>query len=181
MGGGDEMTTRLFGGYGGRYVQSIDGLSGSLSSQHDWFLFVNGVESGTGAADVRLRPGDIEWWDYRSWSGGAMSVPVVLGAFPEPFLHGFQWAKRGGLVVYGRTSDASVARAIAREIGGKAKSFVGMKADLVVIGNLISIGDSAPSGIRREDNDATLHLTSADAARLAANPAALRFQYGVAK
>ena len=29
-----------------------------------------------------------------------MSVPVVVGAFPEPFLHGFQWAKPGATVIY---------------------------------------------------------------------------------
>src|SRR5207249_1882946 len=28
--------------YGGRFVQSIDGLGGSLSGEHDWFWFLNG-------------------------------------------------------------------------------------------------------------------------------------------
>src|SRR4029077_12687601 len=38
--------------YGGHFVQSIDGVSGSLSAEQDWFFFVNGVESSTGAAEV---------------------------------------------------------------------------------------------------------------------------------
>ena len=73
--------------YGGRYVQGINGVEGSLSARRDWFYFVNGVAPERGAAEVRLHPGDVEWWDYRSWGDGK-EVPVVVGAFPEPFLHG---------------------------------------------------------------------------------------------
>ena len=76
--------------YGGRFVQSIDGVSGSASGQRDWFFFVNGIEADTGAAEVRLRRGDAEWWDYRSWKGSGFTAPVVVGAFPEPFRHGFE-------------------------------------------------------------------------------------------
>jgi hypothetical protein len=75
--------------YGGRFVQSIAGVHGSLTKERDWFWFVNGIEGDRSAAEYRLHPGDVEWWDYRSWSGGSMSVPVVVGAFPEPFLHGY--------------------------------------------------------------------------------------------
>ena len=84
--------------YGGRFVQSIDGVSGSSTRQQDWFYFVNGYEADRGAAEYRLRPGDIEWWDYRDWSH-AMSVPIVVGAFPEPFLHGFNGKKLPACVV----------------------------------------------------------------------------------
>lgn len=82
-----EIETR----YGGRFVQSISGVSGSLAKQQDWFYFLNGIEPDVGAAEVRLRAGDIAWWDYRSWAH-EMRRPVVVGAFPEPFLHG--WAGR---------------------------------------------------------------------------------------
>ena len=68
--------------YGGRYVQSIDGIEGSLSKQHDWFYFVNGYKADRSAADYRLHPGDVEWWDYRSWKGSAESIPVVVGSYP---------------------------------------------------------------------------------------------------
>jgi hypothetical protein len=74
--------------YGGRFVQAIDGVSGSASSQHDWFWFVNGLAGDTSAAEYRLRPGDLAWWDFRDWSGDP-ELEVVAGAFPEPFLHGF--------------------------------------------------------------------------------------------
>jgi hypothetical protein len=75
--------------YGGRFVQSINGVQGSLAQQQDWFYFVNGIEPDVGAAEVRLHAGDIAWWDFRSWAGEP-EQPVVVGAFPEPFVHG--WA-----------------------------------------------------------------------------------------
>ena len=73
--------------YGGRYVQGIDGLEGSLERARDWLFFVNGIESPLGADDVRVHDGDHIWWDYRRWRN-YLHVPVVVGAWPEPFLHG---------------------------------------------------------------------------------------------
>jgi hypothetical protein len=98
--------------YGGRFVQSIDGVSGDRSAQRDWFYFVNGYEADEGAADYTLRPGDIEWWDYRSWKH-AMHVPVVVGAFPEPFVHGYAGKTRAAAVVF----DSKALEPIARQLG----------------------------------------------------------------
>ena len=54
--------------YGGRFVQSIDGLAGSGAGGFaDWFYFVNGIEAAVGAADYELSPGDVVQWDYRNW------------------------------------------------------------------------------------------------------------------
>jgi hypothetical protein len=83
--------------YGGRFVQSIDGLAGSLGAHRDWFYFVNGYEADRGAADYTLHPGDVEWWDYRSWAH-AIHVPIVVGAFPEPFLHGYDGKRHPNVV-----------------------------------------------------------------------------------
>ncbi|MBX5469627.1 MAG: DUF4430 domain-containing protein [Thermoleophilaceae bacterium] len=81
---GHKVTTR----YGGGFVQSVDGLSGAgPGGRRDWFYFVNGIEASTGAADRKLHPGDVVQWDYRDWSG-AMRVPAIVGAYPEPFVHG---------------------------------------------------------------------------------------------
>ena len=82
-----DISTR----YGGGFVQSIDGVEGATRSgdPYDWFFYVNGVESPTGAADYPLHGGDRVWWDYRDW-GAAMRVPAVVGAFPEPFSHGYE-------------------------------------------------------------------------------------------
>jgi hypothetical protein len=76
-----EISTR----YGGGFVQSINGLAGTGAS--DWFFYVNGRESPIGSADVHVNGGDRIWWDYRNWSA-AMSVPAVVGSWPEPFLSG---------------------------------------------------------------------------------------------
>jgi hypothetical protein len=76
--------------YGGRFVQAIRGLSGrGATGQIDWFYFVNGIEADVGAAEYELSPGDVVQWDYRRWDG-AMRVPAIVGAFPEPFLHGLK-------------------------------------------------------------------------------------------
>ena len=81
--------------YGGRFVQAIDGVEGQgAGGVADWFFFVNGVESEVGAAEYELSPGDRVQWDYRDW-GAAMRVPAIVGAFPEPFVHGFDGRRHG--------------------------------------------------------------------------------------
>jgi hypothetical protein len=77
--------------YGGGFVQSINGLSGSYSGTRriDWFYYVNGIEASRGAADTTLNRGDRVWWDRHDWSA-AMRVPAVVGSFPEPFRSGSQ-------------------------------------------------------------------------------------------
>ncbi len=74
--------------FGGGFVQAIDGLAGGgASGTMDWFFYVNGVESDRGAAEYELSPGDVVQWDYRDWRE-TMDVRAIVGAFPEPFLHG---------------------------------------------------------------------------------------------
>lgn len=85
--------------YGGRFVEAIDGVRGSLSARHDWFWFVNGLAGDTSAAEYRLRAGDVAWWDYRDWSADP-ELAVVVGAFPEPFLHGYHGHVRQVAVRY---------------------------------------------------------------------------------
>ncbi len=80
--------------FGGRFVQSIDGLKGAgATGRRDWFFFVNGVESSQGATEYELSPGDRVQWDYRPWDE-AEAVPAIVGAFPEPFLHGLEGKRR---------------------------------------------------------------------------------------
>jgi hypothetical protein len=60
-----ERKAQVKTAYGGRFVVSINGLA---SSPHrDWFYFIDGVLGDRSAAEVRLRPGSVEWWDYRRW------------------------------------------------------------------------------------------------------------------
>jgi hypothetical protein len=80
--------------FGGRFVQAIDGLeAGGPAATEDWFFWVNGIESDTGAAEFELSPGDRVQWDHREW-GATMRVPAIVGAFPEPFLNGVEGERR---------------------------------------------------------------------------------------
>jgi hypothetical protein len=78
--------------YGGRFVESINGVEGKKSDGWDWLYFVNGIDPGVGAADTTLHAGDREWWDYRYWKD-FIGVPAVIGAWPEPFVHGLDGKK----------------------------------------------------------------------------------------
>jgi Domain of unknown function (DUF4430) len=159
--------------YGGRFVQSIDGLSGSLSAQRDWFYFVNGIEADRSAAEYRLHPCDLEWWDYRSWRH-AMSVPVVIGAFPEPFLHGFDGRRRTTYVVAGPGTRAA-ARAIARVVRGRVVSAPRRDANAVVVTKGVRPAIEKRSG--SPDAPVVLALSPRDALRLARDPTLVRFRY----
>jgi hypothetical protein len=111
LAGAADVETR----YGGRYIQSVDGLAGSLTAQRDWFWFVNGYEGDRSAASYRLRDGDVAWVDYREWEREG-EARVVVGAFPEPFLHGYGGKTRAAVVRYAAGQEPR-ARELAREVG----------------------------------------------------------------
>ena len=77
--------------FGGRYVRGVDGVE--EHGNRSWFYYVNGYLADRSAADYRLRQGDLAWWDYRSWRNPAQD-PVVVGAFPQPFLSGYDGKRR---------------------------------------------------------------------------------------
>lgn len=101
--------------YGGRFVQAIDGVEGNVGKRHDWFWFINGLAGDRSAAEYRLHAGDVAWWDYRDWTHDA-DLAVVVGAFPEPFLHGYQGKVRPAAVVHSDGTQLVDAKAIARRI-----------------------------------------------------------------
>jgi uncharacterized protein DUF4430 len=78
-----KVTTR----FGGGFVQSIDGVAGTISGERDWFYYVNGSEASVGAADYKLSPGDAVQWDYHDWRA-TQHIPAIVGGYPEPFVHG---------------------------------------------------------------------------------------------
>jgi hypothetical protein len=75
--------------FGGGFVQSIAGVAGGVRGSRpvDWFIYVNGIQSTKGAAEVEVHGGDRLWWDHHDW-GLTSDIPAVVGSFPEPFLHG---------------------------------------------------------------------------------------------
>jgi hypothetical protein len=161
-------------GYGGRFVQSIDGVSGSRSGQRDWFYFVNGYEADRGAADYTLRPGDVEWWDYRSWKH-AIHVPVVVGAFPEPFLHGYDGKLRDATIIYDSAQLESLARRFAKLIDAKKLS-----PDQVGDANVLFLTRAdVPLSATTERAGAPVRFVIGPTAarRLLADPKLVRFRY----
>ena len=95
--------------YGGRFVKSVNGLSGDASAGYDWLYFLNGIAPDVGAADMTLHPGDREWWDRRFWKD-LVQTPVAIGAWPEPFVHGYDGHRHpvavGGLGCSGAIAGA---------------------------------------------------------------------------
>jgi hypothetical protein len=152
--------------YGGRFVEAIEGFEGSLDDRRDWFWYVNGLEGDRSAAEYRLRPGEIVWWDYRSWAG-EMRVPVVVGAFPEPFIHGFGGEVPRAVVVGRSPAAARLARLIEGRVVPRPP------ADANVLRILPGRGLRAS----RSGNRVVFTLGAADAPRLAGDPGLARYRY----
>jgi hypothetical protein len=93
---------------GTRAITSIDGVAG------DWRLFVNGVRVRN-AASAKVRPGDRVWLDLPEPHGTA-GVPAVVGAFPEPFVHGIG-GKRMPTRVECTDPQGAACDAVARRLG----------------------------------------------------------------
>jgi hypothetical protein len=160
--------------YGGRFVQSIDGVAGSLSAKRDWFYFVNGYEADRGAADYTLHPGDVEWWDYRSWSH-AMHVPIVVGAFPEPFLHGYAGKTREAAVVFDSRPLSGLARGLGELIHAKklrAGQLAGANILFLTKANVPLSATSSGAGA-----PVRFVLGPSAARRLLADPRRVRYRY----
>ena len=166
--------------YGGRYVQAIDGIEGDLVSQDDWFFLVNGIEPDLGAAEVKVRAGDVVWWDFRSWINPAGHPAAVVGAFPEPFVNG--WRRDGRPVEVRAPDELSAAAAGLRELVGRSGEgkphLILLEVDAAETGAFLEATMGNKNG-----SPVTLRLRGARAAveaaasRLAADPAAVRFRY----
>lgn len=163
--------------YGGRFVQSIDGIEGSFSEGRDWFYFVNGVAADRGAVEYRLRPGETAWWDYRSWRDEA-EVQVVVGAFPEPFLHGYDGEVRPAAVRYAKAEQADDAAAVAELIGARTIT----RTTPACCPNVFRIVDGPPrfSATASSPRGPYTFVFAGDVEALVENPARFRFRYEVA-
>ena len=158
-----DRSVRLSTRYGGRFVESIDGVSGSSGSRHDWVY--------RGAAEYRLYPGDFEWWDYRDWGKVGQAVPVVVGAFPEPFLHGYGGKVRPAVVVGPLVPGA---QALAKLLHAR------LVADAPPGANVLRLVGGPHRFTARMLPGGAVELDySGDAAALARDPALYRYRYSV--
>jgi hypothetical protein len=169
-----QQVAKVKTSYGGRFVQSIDGVSGDRSARRDWFYFVNGYEADRGAADYTLHPGDVEWWDYRNWKH-SIHVPVVVGAFPEPFLHGYGGKTRDAAVVYDSPALTSLAKRLGKLIHGKT-----LNAQQLVTANVLFLTKAdVPLSATAPAAGAPVRFVIGPTAarRLLADPKRVRFRY----
>ncbi|MFN2471103.1 MAG: DUF4430 domain-containing protein [Gaiellaceae bacterium] len=166
--------------YGGRYVQEIDGLAGSLSEQRDWYYFVNGYEGDRSAAEYRLHDGDVEWWDYRSWERPG-EARLVVGAFPEPFLHGYGGRRRPVAVRYAPALERG-----ARELGRllRASSVAPWDVPVPDGHNALRVAEGLQDGLRAgfcggagSAGDPVCFSLIGDPLQLAARPERVRYRY----
>lgn len=107
--------------YGGSFVQALEGLaSQGGSKRQDWFFFVNGTFADVGALDYAPLPGDLIWWDYHGWQPG-QSTNAVVGAYPAPFLQGYEGQVFPTRIVYAPAaqSQAEILTGALRGLGAK--------------------------------------------------------------
>ena len=131
--------------FGGRYVRAVDGIE--EHGNRSWFYYVNGYLADRSAADYRLRAGDLAWWDYRAWHNPSQD-PVVVGAFPQPFLSGYDGKRRPAVVV---STDAG-ARAVAKRLHARIVRRAPAGANVLVLGGnattIVLRGSSPGSPVR---------------------------------
>lgn len=158
-----EVKTR----FGGRYVRSVDGVS--ERGRRAWFYYVNGYLADRSAADYRLRPGDLAWWDFRAWRDPAQD-PVVLGTFPQPFLSGYGGKRRPAVVV----STDPRARAVARRLHAR------LVARAAPTGANVLVLAPGPTRIRLQGSSAgsPVRMTFGGDPRVLLRPRPFRYRYG---
>ena len=156
--------------YGGRYVHAVDGVA--EHGQRSWFYYVNGYLADRSAADYRLRAGDVEWWDYRSWRDPAQD-PVVVAWGPRPFMHGYDGKRRPAVVV---SSDRVAGRRLAGLVRGRwARPGAALPSNANVL-----VLRSGPTGFSARPAGQAVHMTfSGDWRRLLRGRYPFRFRYAV--
>ena len=156
--------------FGGRYVRTVDGFE--EQGQRAWFYYVNGYLADRSAADYRLRRGDVEWWDFRRWRDPAQD-PVVLGAFPQPFLGGYDGRRRPAVVVSSDPGAPAVAHRLpARLVPARAKAAANANTLVLAPGaTTIALRGSAPGS--------PVRMTFGGNPRVLLKPRPFHFRYGV--
>jgi len=157
--------------YGGRYLHSVDGVAEQGRSA--WFYYVNGYLADRASTDYRLRAGDVLWWDYRSWRDPAQD-PVVVGAFPEPFLDGYAGKARPAAVV---SADPVAGRKVAASLQARLVSTAPAGANVLYLDGpgrvqFRAVGSVSPGGPVRLRFTGDWHL-------LLRRPFPFRFRYSV--
>lgn len=62
---------------GGKFVTEIEGVSQDTKKKLAWLYYVNGKPAQKGATEVKLAPGDVEWWDLHNYEKECKSIPAA--------------------------------------------------------------------------------------------------------
>ena len=52
---------------GGKFVTEIEGVAQNEKKKLAWLFYLDGKMAEKGATEIRLEPGDVEWWDLHDW------------------------------------------------------------------------------------------------------------------
>jgi hypothetical protein len=61
---------------GGKFVTAIEGVEQDEGKKLAWLYYVNGKAADKGASEIKLKSGDVEWWDLHNWEKECASVPA---------------------------------------------------------------------------------------------------------
>jgi uncharacterized protein DUF4430 len=62
---------------GGKFVTGINGVEQDTGKKLAWLYYINGKAAQKGATEVRLAPGDVEWWDLHNYEQECAAVPAI--------------------------------------------------------------------------------------------------------
>lgn len=156
--------------YGGGFVSGMYGRVSGTSPRRDWMYFVNGVSPGVGAGDYTVRPGDRIWWDFRHYDDATPTLPVAVGSWPEPFVHGYPTTPA---TVRADAPLGAVLVSHGVRVGTRASSWrviVGANADLVGRDQTWrrAMADPAAAGLSVRIDRGTISVMSVDGGRMRA-------------
>jgi hypothetical protein len=61
---------------GGKFVTAVEGVKQDTGKKLAWLYYINGKAAQKGAAEIKLAPGDVEWWDLHNYEHECATVPA---------------------------------------------------------------------------------------------------------
>lgn len=115
----------------GSYIVEFEGLRGN--DRVYWLYYINGMFSKVFASGYLIRPGDVMYWDFHTWTGTYHGSSAIIGNYPEPFIHGYDGSARPTLVVYGNGfhEEASRLLSLLRKLG---VAYAGLREETALTG-----------------------------------------------
>lgn len=60
---------------GGKFVTGIESVEQDTGKKLAWLYYINGKPAQKGATEIKLAPGDVEWWDLHNYEQECAAVP----------------------------------------------------------------------------------------------------------